>query len=99
MHKPSERSHGSHGRERMRVAFVVAKKMVARERRTGISITPSTLALPRGSYPGAAEFMAKAKIPQNRVRCRCTNANQLPHCDIGAKMCLLLADIIWKANR
>jgi len=51
MHKPSERSHGSHGRERMRVAFVVVKKMVARKRRTGISITPPTLALPRDHIP------------------------------------------------
>jgi len=35
----------------MRVAFVVVKKMVARERRTGISITPPILALPRGHIP------------------------------------------------
>ncbi|HHY62329.1 MAG TPA: hypothetical protein GYA11_05020 [Firmicutes bacterium] len=40
MHRLPERSHGSHGRERIRVAFVVVKKTVACERRTGISIYP-----------------------------------------------------------
>ena len=59
----------------------------------------STLALPRGSYPGAAQCCGRLWLRPRCVRCRCTNANQLPHCDIGAKTCLHLSDMIWQAAK